>query len=55
MLAPWKKNYDKHRQCIKKQIHHYTDKGLYGQSSYSSKLKKENNKQPNQMMGGRST
>ena len=23
MLAPWKKNYNKHRQCIKKQIHYF--------------------------------
>ena len=29
MLAPWKKSYDKPRQCIKKQRHHfdYTTKG----------------------------
>ena len=27
MLAPWKKSYDKHRQCIKKQRHHFADKG----------------------------
>ena len=26
MLAPWKKSYDKSRQCIKKQRHHFTDK-----------------------------
>ena len=32
VLAPWKKNYDKPRQCIKKQRHHFTDKGLYSQS-----------------------
>ena len=32
MLAPWKKNYDKPTQCIKKQRHHFTDKGLYSQS-----------------------
>ena len=28
MLAPWKKSYDKPRQCIKKQRHHCTDKVL---------------------------
>ena len=34
MLAPWKKSYDKPRQCIKKQReqHHFANKGLYGQS-----------------------
>ena len=32
MLAPWKKHYDKPRQHIKKQRHHFTDKGLYSQS-----------------------
>ena len=26
MLSPWKKSYDKFRQCIKKQIHHFADK-----------------------------
>ena len=30
MLAPWKKSYDKPRQCIKK--HYFTDKGLSSQS-----------------------
>ena len=29
MLAPWKKSYDKPRQCIKKQRHHFVDKGPY--------------------------
>ena len=29
MIAPWKKNYDKPRQCIEKQRHHFADKGLY--------------------------
>ena len=29
--APWKKSYDKPRQCIKKQRHHF-DKGSYSQS-----------------------
>ena len=31
MLALWKKSYDKSRQCIKKQRHHFTDKGPYSQ------------------------
>ena len=30
--APWKKSFDKHRQCIKKQRHHFADKGAYNQS-----------------------
>ena len=25
MLVPWKKSYNKPRQCIKKQIHHFAD------------------------------
>ena len=25
-LGPWKKRYDKSRQCIKKQRHHFADK-----------------------------
>ena len=29
MLAPWKKSYDKPSQCIKKQSHHFADKGPY--------------------------
>ena len=29
MLAPWKESYDKPRQCIKKQRHHFANKGLY--------------------------
>ena len=37
MLAPWKKSYEKPRQHIKKQGHHFADKGpyiqLYGFSS----------------------
>ena len=33
MLVPWKKSYDKHRQCIKKQRHHFADKGLYSQAT----------------------
>ena len=32
MLAPWKKSYEKHRQHIKKQRHHFADKGQYSQS-----------------------
>ena len=32
MLAPWKKSYDKPRECIKKQRHHFADKGPYIQS-----------------------
>ena len=31
-LAPWKKSYDKTRQCIKKQRHHCTDKSLYNKA-----------------------
>ena len=27
-LAPWKKSYDKARQCTKKQRHYFADKGL---------------------------
>ena len=37
MISPWKKNYDKPRQHIKKQRHHFSDTGLYRQSySFSS-------------------
>ena len=32
MLAPWKKSNDKPRQHIKKQRHHFADKGLSSQS-----------------------
>ena len=32
MLAPWKKSYDKSRQRIKKQRHHFANKGAYSQS-----------------------
>ena len=32
MLAPWNKSYDKPRQHIKKQRHHFSNKGLYSQS-----------------------
>ena len=27
-LAPWKKSYDKPRQCVKEQRHYFADKGL---------------------------
>ena len=37
MPAPWKKSYDKPKQCIKKQRHHFPNKGPYSQSySFSS-------------------
>ena len=32
MLAPWKKSYDKARQCIKEQRHHLANKGTSSQS-----------------------
>ena len=32
MLAPWMKNYDKPRQCIKKQRNHFANKGASSQS-----------------------
>ena len=32
MLAPWKKNYDKTRYCIKKEKHYFADKGPYSQN-----------------------
>ena len=32
MFAPWKKSYDKPRQQIKKQRHHFANKGLSSQS-----------------------
>ena len=31
-LSPWKKSYDKPRQCTEKQRDYFTDKGLYSQS-----------------------
>ena len=31
-LSPWKKSYDKPKQCIWKQRHHFVDKGPYIQS-----------------------
>ena len=38
MLVSWKKSYDQPRQCIKKQSHHFANKGLYSQcyGSFSS-------------------
>ena len=32
MLTPWKESYDKSRLRIKKQRHHFANKGLYSQS-----------------------
>ena len=32
ILSPWKKSYDKPRQRIKKQRHHFVGKGSYSQS-----------------------
>ena len=32
MLVSWKENYDKPRQCFKRQRNHFTGKGLYSQS-----------------------
>ena len=32
MLAPWKENYEKPRQCIKKRRYYFTNKGAYSQS-----------------------
>ena len=29
ILAPWKKHYDQPRQCIRKQRHHFANKGPY--------------------------
>ena len=31
-LAPWKKSYDKPKQCIEKQKHHFANKGPSSQS-----------------------
>ena len=31
-FTPWKKNYDPHRQHIKKQRHYFANKGPYSQS-----------------------
>ena len=39
MLAPWKESYDTPRQHVKKQRHHFADKGPYSQSyGFSSSL-----------------
>ena len=35
-LALWKKSYDKPKQHIKKQRHHFANKGMYSQSYASS-------------------
>ena len=32
MPTPWKKSYDKPREHIKKQRHHFANKGMYSQS-----------------------
>ena len=32
ILTPWKESYDEPRQCIKKSIYHFANKGLYSQS-----------------------
>ena len=32
ILAPWKKSYDKPRQHIEKQRHHFAEKSIYNQS-----------------------
>ena len=34
--CPWKKNYDKPRQCIKKQRQHFANQGPYSQDYYGS-------------------
>ena len=39
MLAPWKKNYDKPRQHIKKQRHYFADKGPDSQSNGFSSIR----------------
>ena len=38
MFASWKENYDKPRQCIKKQRHHFADKGQYSQAMVFSEV-----------------
>ena len=30
-IASWQQSYDKTRQCVKKQRHHFANKGLYSQ------------------------
>ena len=38
-LTPWKESYDQPRQHVKKQRHHFADKGPYSQSfGFSSSL-----------------
>ena len=32
LLAPWKESYEKPSHCIKKQRHHFANKGPYSQS-----------------------
>ena len=32
MFAPWKESYDKSRQLIRKQSHHFAEKDPYSQS-----------------------
>ena len=32
LFVPWKETYDKYRQSIKKQRHHFVNKGPYSQS-----------------------
>ena len=32
ILTPWKKNYDKPKEHIKKQRHHFADRNLYSKS-----------------------
>ena len=32
LVAPWKETYDKPRQCIRKQRHHFANEGVYSQS-----------------------
>ena len=38
MLAPWKKSYDKPRQRIKKQRHHFANKGPYSHTQLLSSV-----------------
>ena len=38
-LAPWKKIFDKPRECIKKQRHYFVDKGPYSQAMVFSVVK----------------
>ena len=42
MFAPWKESYDKSRQHIKKQRHHFANKGPHSQSyGFSSESESE--------------